>query len=189
MTVHRNAIHIRPLQLQDAGRLLEMRLANRDFLQPYEPIRPASHLTLEGQHELLAQAERDFAAGTGYSFGIFLRVTDQLIGRVSLSNVARGAWQNATIGYFLDKAFNGRGYMTDAVRLALRFAFSEAGLHRVQAAIMPRNHASIRVVEKNGFRKEGLSLRYLQINGVWEDHLIYAITAEEFPHYESALAY
>lgn len=172
-------IYLRPLHIQDAVELLRLRLRNHDFLQPFEPIRPASHLTLEGQQEQIAQAERAFASGSGFAFGIFLQDTHQLIGRVALSNVVRGAWQNATIGYFLDGNLNGRGYMTQAVDAVLRYAFEEARLHRVQAAIMPRNIASIRVVEKTGFRYEGLSLRYLQINGFWEDHLIYAVTAED----------
>jgi ribosomal-protein-alanine N-acetyltransferase len=95
--------------------------------------------------------------------------------------VVRGAWQNANIGYFLDEARGGLGYATWAVREALAFAFGWANLHRVQAAIMPRNVRSIRVAEKTGFHKEGLAQRYLRINSVWEDHRIYAITSEEWP--------
>jgi ribosomal-protein-alanine N-acetyltransferase len=121
-----------------------------------------------------------FDKQTGFAFGIFLLENDELLGRVTLSNVARGAWQNATMGYFLDREHNGRGYTTDAVKLAVEFAFAEARLHRVQAGVMPRNLGSIRVLEKNGFRYEGKSMRYLQINGAWEDHNMYAITAEEW---------
>jgi [ribosomal protein S5]-alanine N-acetyltransferase len=106
--------------------------------------------------------------------------TDQLIGRIALSNVVRGAWQNATLGYFLDQTHNGKGYTSLAVSLVLKFAFTTAELHRVQAGVMPRNLPSIRVLEKNGFRQEGLSLRYLQINGNWEDHLMFAQTREEY---------
>lgn len=98
---------------------------------------------------------------------------------MNLSNVVRGAWGNCTIGYFVDHGRNGLGYATEAVGLAVRFAFDHAGLHRVQAAVMPRNVRSIRVVEKNGFRYEGLARRYLQIDGRWEDHNIYAITVED----------
>ncbi|RNB51679.1 N-acetyltransferase [Brevibacillus gelatini] len=180
MTLHTDTVYLRPLQQKDAAELLELRLRNHAFLQPFEPIRPPSFLTLSGQEEQIAKAEQDFAAGTAFAFGVFLRETDEMIGRVALSNVVRGTWQNATIGYFMDQAKNGKGYTTAAVRLALGYAFREAGLHRVQAAVMPRNTASIRVLQKNGFRHEGLSLRYLQINGVWEDHLIFAITAEDW---------
>lgn len=173
------AVYLSPLQKSDASEMYALRKRNQHFLQPYEPIRPASSLTLAGQAEQLAQAERDFAAGSGYAFGIFLTETDQLIGRIALANVVRGAWQNATLGYFLDQAHNGKGYTSTAVRLVLDFAFTKAQLHRVQAGVMPRNLPSIRVLEKNGFRREGLSLRYLQINGVWEDHLLFARTIED----------
>lgn len=94
--------------------------------------------------------------------------------------MARGAWQNATLGYYIDKAHNGRGYATDGVRSVLDFAFGQAGLHRVQAAVLPRNVASRRVLEKAGFSREGRSTKYLQINGVWEDHEVFAVTAEDW---------
>lgn len=111
---------------------------------------------------------------------MFLTRHDELIGRVALSNVSRGAWQNATLGYYIDKASTRKGYATDAVRLALQFAFGSAGLHRVQAAVLPRNVASRRVLEKAGFVREGRSTKYLQINGVWEDHEMFAVTAEDW---------
>lgn len=180
MRLHTGSIYLRPLHEEDAAELVELRLRNHEFLQPFEPIRPASHLTLAGQQEQIAQAVKDFANQSAFAFGVFLQESDQMIGRVALSNVARGVWQNATLGYFLDKAFNGRGYSTEAVKLALQYAFTEAQLHRVQAGVMPHNLGSIRVLEKNGFRYEGRSLRYLQINGVWEDHNMYAITVEEW---------
>ena len=111
---------------------------------------------------------------------MFLKEGDELIGRVALSNVSRGAWQNATLGYYIDEAHTGRGYATEAVRLALEFAFGSARLHRVQAAVLPRNIASRRVLEKAGFCREGRSTKYLQINGVWEDHEMFAITLEDW---------
>ncbi|MEJ8544658.1 GNAT family N-acetyltransferase [Brevibacillus borstelensis] len=172
-------ILVRPLCVNDAPALTSLRQKNQHFLQPFEPIRPASFYTLESQYEQLEEAERSFQAGTGYSFGIFVGPDQTLVGRVNLSNVVRGAWQNATLGYFLDQSYNGKGIMTRAVVEVVRFAFADAKLHRVQAAVMPRNKGSIKVLEKNRFRQEGLSLRYLQINGKWEDHLIFAITADE----------
>ena len=105
---------------------------------------------------------------------------DHLIGRIALSNVVRGPWQNATMGYWVDQAANGRGHATSAVLLLCAFAFDHARLHRVQPAIMPRNARSRRVVEKAGFRREGTALRYLKIAGVWEDHDIFALTREDW---------
>ncbi len=128
----------------------------------------------------MTSVARSHALDEAYSFGIFENDGDALVGHVVLSNVARAAWQNATLGYFVGLDHNGRGYATQGVALALRFAFGDARLHRVQAAVMPRNVASKRVLEKNAFRYEGHSLRYLEINGVWEDHDIYAITIEEW---------
>lgn len=180
MKLSHELIYIRSFELSDAEELHELRLRNREFFRPFEPIRSDFDFTLQAVKNQLETAIADFKAGTAYSFGIFLQETNQLIGRVNLSNVVRGAWQNATIGYFLDQRHNGKGYMTQAVKLAVRFALQHAGLHRVQGAVMPRNLGSIKVLENAGFRLEGVSLRYLNINGVWEDHNIYAITAEEW---------
>jgi ribosomal-protein-alanine N-acetyltransferase len=94
--------------------------------------------------------------------------------------VVLGAWHNATIGYFIDETHNGRGLATSAVRLVCKFGFEGAGLHRIQAGVMPRNASSARVLEKVGFRREGLAKRYLFIAGVWEDHDIYALTTEDW---------
>ena len=119
--------------------------------------------------------------GSAYAFAVLdIDRGDRLIGRVALSNVVRGPWQNATLGYWIDKDALGMGHATRAVRLVLRFAFEHAGLHRVQPAIIPRNQRSVRVAEKAGFRLEGRALRYLKINGTWEDHDVYALTAEDW---------
>jgi ribosomal-protein-alanine N-acetyltransferase len=152
--------------------------ANREFLRPFEPTRPDWFFTLPGVRGELDRADADRAADAMYAFGIWEQLTGALVGRIALSNIVRGPWQNATLGYFVGEAWGGRGYATEAVRQAVGFAFDTAGLHRVQAAVMPRNVRSIRVVEKNGFRLEGLSKRYLQINGRWKDHLIYSVTAD-----------
>ncbi len=148
-------------------------------MAPYEPTRPDSHFTLATQSRMLEEEARAWRAGLQYVFGIFDH-TDSLVGRISLANVVRGGWHNATVGYFVDEANNGRGIATEGLRLVTAFGFGPAGLHRVQAGVMPRNRASIRVVEKNHYRFEGVALRYLCINGVWEDHNIYAVTAEEW---------
>ena len=115
--------------------------------------------------------------GRGLPFAI---VEDgELAGAVNLSGIVRGVFENAYLGYWVDGARGGRGVATEAVRLAVLHAFDEAGLHRVQAAVIPRNAASVRVLEKVGFRAEGLALRYLRIAGRWEDHRLFALTSEE----------
>jgi ribosomal-protein-alanine N-acetyltransferase len=115
-----------------------------------------------------------------YTFFIAMRQRGEpLVGRVAFSAVVRGSFQNAYLGYWIDQDSQGRGLMTEALDLALGFAFGPLGLHRVQAAVMPSNEASQRVLEKCGFRREGLALRYLCLAGKWEDHAIFAITAGE----------
>lgn len=173
-------IYIRRLEMDDLEALLDLRVRNRYFLKPFEPVTSDSHYTLEGQQEILETVQHNWEAGSGYGFGIFLTNEDRLIGRVNLSNVVRGAWGSCTMGYSLDEHCNGQGFTTEAVRLALGFAFGPAELHRVQAAVMPRNVGSIRVLEKVGFRYDGFSEFYLKINGVWEDHNLYSVTRERW---------
>jgi len=174
-------IYLRRFESSDLNALLDLRFRNRRFIQPWEPTQPLGHFTLSGQQEAIDKSLANWESGSGYGLGIFRADGDALIGRVNLTNVVRGAWESCTIGYFLDQQHNGRGYMTEAVRLAVGFAFEQVNLHRVQAAIMPRNVGSIRVVEKIGFRYEGFSEYYLKINGEWEHHNIYSMTREHWP--------
>jgi ribosomal-protein-alanine N-acetyltransferase len=172
---------IRPTEPSDAREQLGLRLANRDHTGPWDPLRDESFYTEAGQRLELDLDQRSWAAGNAYAFAVLdIEGRDRIIGRAALSNVVRGPWQNATLGYWIDKDAGGRGHATRAVRLALQFAFEHAGLHRVQPAIIPRNIRSVRVAEKVGFRLEGRALRYLKINGVWEDHDVYALTVEDW---------
>ncbi len=172
---------IRPTALDDVDEQLALRRANRDHTGPWDPARDESFYTVAGQRLELELDQRAWAAGTAFAFAVLaMDEADRIIGRVALANVVRGPWQNATLGYWIDERSGRRGHATRAVRLALRFAFEHAGLHRVQPAIIPRNDRSVRVAEKVGFRLEGRALRYLKINGVWEDHDIYALTIEDW---------
>ncbi|MBB3072738.1 ribosomal-protein-alanine N-acetyltransferase [Paenibacillus baekrokdamisoli] len=164
--------------MKDASSLLDLKFRNRDFFQPFEPIRDESHFTLEGQEREIANGIQGALSDQSYIFGIFLKETDKVVGRIALTGIARGFFQNAYLGYYIDQEYNGKGYATAAVSLCLKIAFNEIGLHRVEAGVIPRNLPSIRVLEKAGFRHEGLAKTYLKINGTWEDHAIYAITAE-----------
>ncbi|MDQ0416196.1 ribosomal-protein-alanine N-acetyltransferase [Croceifilum oryzae] len=179
MKLQSNNLYLRPLEISDAEPLCQLLLRNRSFFQPYEPIRPESYYCLDTQTQQISAAIQSFANDSGYTFGIFRESDHTLIGRVTLSAVSRGPFQNAYLGYYLDQQANGNGYMTEAIKLILHYCFQEISLHRIQAGVMSKNTASIRVLEKNGFRREGLAQRYLQINGQWEDHLLYAITEED----------
>jgi ribosomal-protein-alanine N-acetyltransferase len=122
--------------------------------------------------------ERERQLGTGYGFGIF--VGNDFAGEINLSDIRRGSFQNGYVGYWIDVAQAGNGYVPEACVLLFGFAFDELGMHRLQIAIVPRNAPSRRVVRKLGLRGEGIACRYLEINGRWEDHVRYAITAEEW---------
>ncbi|WP_169088893.1 GNAT family N-acetyltransferase [Paenibacillus sp. PL91] len=179
MAMNGTNIYLRPLARKDAEELLAVRQTNFSFLQPFEPIRPEHYFTLEEQRNQIDYGRKAAENDQAFSFGIFLNETHALIGRIELSGVARGPFQNANLGYFLDQEHNGKGYTTEAVSLCVKFGLEQLGLHRIQAGVMPRNLPSIRVLAKAGFRYEGLAKRYLNINGVWEDHALYAITAED----------
>ena len=170
------AARLRPLRRDDAPLLHRFRVENREFLRPWEPLRDESYYTLAAAEQTIEVQEADREADRGYAFGIF--AADELVGYANLNAVVRGVFQNAYLGYAVAEAANGRGYATDAVREATRIGFAELGLHRIQAAAIPRNEASIRVLEKAGFRREGLAERYLLIAGTWEDHVLYARTSD-----------
>jgi [ribosomal protein S5]-alanine N-acetyltransferase len=171
-------VELRALRPEDAAGLQAFREANREFLRPWEPTRDESCYSFEAALAAIEVQQVDCEAGRGYAFGIF--DAGGLIGDVNLNAVVRGVFQNAYLGYAVAEKANGRGYATEAVRAAVRIAFEELGLHRVQAAVMPRNAGSIRVLEKVGFRREGLAGGYLLINGTWEDHVLFAVTRNEY---------
>jgi [ribosomal protein S5]-alanine N-acetyltransferase len=165
-------VALRRLTAADAASLLDFMRENRAFLEQWEPARDEDFLTLAVQLAEIEAAAADAAADRRYAFGVFHE--GELIGRLALNEVVRGVFQNAYLGYSIGERWNGHGFATEAVRLTVGLAFETLGLHRIQAAVMPRNAASIRVLEKNGFREEGYAVSYLCINGVWEDHRIFA---------------
>lgn len=181
-------VMLRPLGAHDFERWREVRRRCRNWLEPWEPTAPlGSGNVVEDRRAFAARCgvrERERQLGTAYGFGIFIGPTyheaSRLIGEINLSSVQRGPFQNAYLGYWVDQALAGQGYIPEAAVVMLRFAFEVLGLHRVQVSIIPRNLPSRRVAEKLGLREEGVALRYLEINGVWEDHMRYAITAEEW---------
>lgn len=182
-----HSIYLRSLEVEDAAPLLDLRMRNRDFFQPFEPTRDDVHFTLEGQRVEIAKSRQEAVDDRAYVYGVFAAETDELVGRIALTGIARGPAQHANVGYFIGQRHNGKGYATSAVSMCVRKAFEELGLHRVQAGVMPRNARSMRVLEKAGFRQEGLAQRYIRINGVWEDHALFAITVEELADSHSSI--
>jgi ribosomal-protein-alanine N-acetyltransferase len=159
----------------DADAFLDLVVRNREHFRPYEPRRPPAYFTLSGQREQIAAAQRQAESGERFEFGVWQRNGGGLVGRISVGGIARGALQNAYLGYGIDCDHSGRGYATQAVTLAVEVAFRDLGLHRVQAAVVPENTASARVLEKVGFREEGLARRYLFLDGQWKDHRMFAL--------------
>ena len=173
---------LRPLSDQDFTAWSEVRLRNADWLLPWEPPRPPylpDPATDRNAYVTRCRArERETIADHAYPFGIF--VDDAFAGEINLNNIVRGALQTGTVGYWIDQTHAGRAYMSEALVMVAAFAFDRLDLHRLEVCIVPRNTNSRRVVERLDLRLEGTAERYLQIAGVWEDHLRYAITAEEW---------
>lgn len=178
---------LRGLRAEDFSEWQEVRRRCADWLTRWEPRRvPGAPDPVEDKRAFSARCsarDRERELGTGYGFGIFVaHESDDLrfAGEINISMIQRGPFQNAYVGYWIDERVAGNDYMPEALATVLRFAFEDLGLHRIQVAIIPRNQASRRVAEKLALRDEGVALRYLEIDGTWEDHVRYAITAEEW---------
>ncbi len=176
---HAPDLELRLPEPEDVQSFLELVVRNRDHFRPYEPRRPPAYFTLAGQRDQIAAAQRQARLGERFEFGIWENGSGELVGRISLGGISRGALQNAYLGYGIDFERSGRGYATQAVRLTVRVAFDDLGLHRVQAAVVPENLASARVLGKVGFREEGLARRYLFLDGQWKDHRMFALTVDD----------
>ena len=173
---------LRPIVLSDFAVWREVRQRCGDWLTQWEPARLAHQPDVTEDRDAFAvrcsARHRERQLGTGFGFGIFAE--GQFCGEINLSSIQRGPFQNAYVGYWIDEQWAGQGLMPEAVVVLARFAFEDLHLHRIQVSIIPRNQASRRVVEKLTLRNEGIAKKYLEINGAWEDHVRYAITAEEW---------
>lgn len=170
-------VELRLVRADDAPALAALLTRSRDALAPWDPVRPASYFTEPGQRHAIVEALRHHADGA--SFPGLVLVDGRPAGRVNLNNVVHGAFRSADLGYWVDVALHGRGVATTAVDAVLRVAFDELGLHRVQAGTLVHNHASRRVLAKNGFTEIGLAPRYLQIAGRWQDHVLHQRLADD----------
>jgi [ribosomal protein S5]-alanine N-acetyltransferase len=181
-TLFGRRIVLRPLLAADFPAWQEVRRRNVEWLTKWEPQRVVGQPDVVEDRDAFAvrcsARQRERQLGTAYGFGIF--VEGRFAGEVNVSAVQRGPFQSAYVGYWIDESHAGNGYVPEAVVAVLRYAFNDLHLHRVQIAIIPRNKASRRVVDKLGIREEGVAERYLEINGAWEDHVRYAITSEEW---------
>jgi ribosomal-protein-alanine N-acetyltransferase len=169
-----DGVKLRAPQMIDFADWAALREASRDFLTPWEPVWPADDLSRGAFRRRLKRYAEDQRADQSYAFLIFRSEDDVLVGGLTLANMRRGVAQAGSIGYWIGATFVKRGYMTAAVRALIPFAFGTLGLHRLEAACIPDNAASIALLERAGFHREGYAREYLCINGVWADHLLYA---------------
>jgi ribosomal-protein-alanine N-acetyltransferase len=168
-------LYLRHGQMRDYEQWRWVREISRDFLTPWEPTWAADDLTRGAFRSRLRRHEDEINRDTAHSFFIFRARDDVLMGGLTLGQVRRGVAQCATLGYWMGKPHAGKGHMAKAVRAAAGFAFDTLRLHRLEAACLPHNAASMRLLEGVGFTREGYVRSYLRINGVWQDHVLYGL--------------
>ena len=186
VTLEDGRVGLRPLRVRDATTWSEVRIRNEKWLSPWEG-RPESQppATWSDRHSpvvftaMLRNIRKESRAGR--TLPLAITYDGKLAGQVTASNVVRGAFDSASVGYWVDGALAGRGVLPTALAMVVDHCFGPVGLHRIEANIRPENTASRRVVEKLGFREEALHLRYLFIDGAWRDHLSFAVTREDVP--------
>ncbi len=168
--------------MADAANAAAYYRRNRDYLAPWEPLHDAEFYSTRGQKRLIRADRRGLSHGTGLRLWIYRAEAEEPndpIGNLAVTNIVRGPFLSCFLGYRLDQGQVGKGYMTEAVRLMVTVAFTQLGLHRIEANVMPGNAASIRVLEKCGFTREGMSRSYLRIAGRWEDHYHYTVVNDK----------
>ena len=172
-------LFLRTPSLADYVAWTELRAESRKFLTPWEPTWPADDLTRTAFRRRVRRYQLEIREDRAYPFFVFRQVDYALLGGITLSNVTRGMTQTATLGYWMGERHAGRGQMTRAVRAIVPFAFGALRLHRLEAACLPHNTPSICLLEKVGFRREGLARGLVCINGRWQDHLVFALLTDD----------
>ena len=170
-----DGIYLRPGQMRDFDQWRWVREFSRDFLIPWEPTWGKDDLTRSAFRARLRRHGDEINRDEAYPFFIFRARDDVLMGGLTLGQVRRGVAQSATLGYWMGKPHAGKGHMAKAVRAAATFAFGTLRLHRLEAACLPHNAASMRLREGVGFTREGYARAYLKINGDWQDHVLYGL--------------
>jgi ribosomal-protein-alanine N-acetyltransferase len=172
-------VYLRYPRIADFPAWTRLRGESRAFLAPWEPVWASDELTKAAFRRRIKRYQKEARLDSAYAFFVFRSEDDVLMGGCTLSNVRRGVTQCCAPGYWIGERFSRQGYMYEAVRALVPFIFSTLGLHRIEAACLPSNKASQNLLMKVGFRQEGVALRYLQINGEWRDHVLFALLADE----------
>jgi ribosomal-protein-alanine N-acetyltransferase len=172
-------VYLRYPRVADFFAWSRLRSESREFLVPWEPSWATDELSKGAFRRRLKKYQRETRLDSAYAFFVFRNEDNALLGGCTLSNVRRGVTQCCALGYWVGERFARQGYMFDAVRALVPFIFKTLGLHRIEAACLPSNDPSKSLLAKAGFREEGLARRYLQINGEWQDHVLFALLADE----------
>lgn len=172
-------VYLRSPSLADYAEWAQLRTESRPFLSPWEPTWPADDLTRAAFRRRVRRYQAEIREDHAYPFFIFRDSDDALLGGITLSNVTRGMTQTATIGYWMGERFANQGYMTNAVAALVPFAFRVLRLHRLEAACLPHNGASMRLLEKVGFHREGLARGLVCIAGRWQDHIVFSLLSND----------
>lgn len=169
-------IELKVLTPEDTEEVLDYYVRNKKHLEPFEPDREENYYTFEAQNQYLVEGYKQFLNNESVSFGIYKN--KNMIGRIRISNIVLGVFKSAFIGYSIDEKYQGNGYMKESVKIVLEYAFSDLGLHRIEASTLVENMKSQRVLLSCGFNEIGLSEKYLFINGKWRDHKIFYLVNE-----------
>lgn len=174
LCIETDRMTLRQPQLVDFGSWTELRQTSRQFLTPWEPTWATDHLTRKSFTNRVYWAQRSISGGTALPLFLFRRADNALLGAITLDNIRRGPAQSGTLGYWVGAQFARNGYMKEAIQALVHYGFEEMDLSRIEAACLPENKASRGVLEKSGFKYEGVAQSYLQINGRWRNHVLYA---------------
>ena len=177
--VHGENVYLRTPVGADYANWAELREQSRAFLTPWEPTWPVDDLTRSSYKRRIKRYQREIRDDSGYAFFLFRQSDDALIGGIRLSHIRRGVAQSCSLGYWMGECYAAKGHMTAAVRAVLPFIVDVLHLHRIEAACLPHNKASMRLLEKVGFQHEGRARSYLCINGLWQDHMLFAFVESD----------
>jgi len=172
-------VYLRPPRLSDWGSWREVRARNQSYLKPYEPTWAENCLEQDYFERRINGLRHNWANDKSYSFLIF-KQGDESIGGMNINHICRGSAQYGSLGYWIDEGHQGQGYMREALQLTIKFAFDHLGLHRLNAACLTDNERSKNLVQRAGFKEEGLARKYLRINGLWQDHILYGLSIEDW---------
>ncbi len=180
LRIENGRVFLRPLRQSDWRNWATLRENSRSFLVPWEPTWPHDALSRSAFRRRVRAYDREWQQGTGYSLMVMRREDDVLLGGVTLSNLRRGVAQCGSLGYWIGACYSRQGYMTEGLGGMLTFCFENLGLHRVEAACLPSNEASKRLLARMAFHEEGYARKYLRINGKWQDHILFALLREDW---------